>query len=356
MPTNPASPVPRRAFTLIELLVVVAIIALLVSILLPSLGNARQQAKSAKCRASLHSIGQALAACYAENNDYGPSWDDGESVNGRPLMYTWADVLFDMGYLGDEKAQICPNDQRPDDPARRTGLTRGFSFVKTPGTGEQPIPGVRSSYGINGIMHFNFPQDRYKDTAKQVYIADAWWTWFASLNAAWLFASKINVPQQDPANWPGEGVSSIGWRHGREMSANVLLRDGHAAGLTPKSSGITNPQTLLTTTVDTTKYFTWLPGEHPCRRLESAYAQGSGPGEVPYLNPYLKFEDDGTTPRKPEWKKAKERDRCKWLGPKGSADAFRNLHPYGYPDYLSATWRSDKLAWEKLPAPQGARN
>src|ERR1051326_3902444 len=64
------------AFTLIELLVVVAIIAILIAILLPSLRNAREQARLAKCGANLHSIGQAVTTCGAENRGYGPQWDD----------------------------------------------------------------------------------------------------------------------------------------------------------------------------------------------------------------------------------------------------------------------------------------
>lgn len=56
------------AFTLIELLVVVAIIALLLSILLPSLAGARNQAKSIACLSNVRSMGQMQLTFAAERN------------------------------------------------------------------------------------------------------------------------------------------------------------------------------------------------------------------------------------------------------------------------------------------------
>lgn len=58
----------KKAFTLIEVLVVIAIVALLMGILLPTLGRARLQAKVVTVNAELREIGMALEA-YSFDND-----------------------------------------------------------------------------------------------------------------------------------------------------------------------------------------------------------------------------------------------------------------------------------------------
>jgi prepilin-type N-terminal cleavage/methylation domain-containing protein len=96
----------RHAFTLVELLVVIGIIALLISVLLPSLNRARQAGNLVDCQARLQQMGQALQIYTAQHKgllpwsviDHSEPWTDATLPNAsnRETLWWWFFTLSEV--------------------------------------------------------------------------------------------------------------------------------------------------------------------------------------------------------------------------------------------------------------------
>lgn len=77
----------QRGFTLIEMMIVVAIIAILVSILVPNFVRARAQAQTSACEGNLKEIATAIELFQTDNDHYPSSGTvDGNNVELQPYL------------------------------------------------------------------------------------------------------------------------------------------------------------------------------------------------------------------------------------------------------------------------------
>src|SRR5688572_9159110 len=137
-----ATRVSRVGFTLVELLVVIGIIALLISVLLPSLAAARKQAKSVTSLSNLRQIGIGLVQYRIENRGFYPvaSW---ASMAGRPRV-RWADAIYP--YMKSSEVYMSPQ----LDDAHRQRMNKPFHHTCDPTANPGIIPGKTIYWGGYG--------------------------------------------------------------------------------------------------------------------------------------------------------------------------------------------------------------
>ncbi len=217
----------KRGFTLIEVLVVVAIIALLMAILVPSLAGVRAEGRRTVCLSNLHQLGLATRMYLDDNKDY--FWRD--NVAGDDGLFWW--FGFERDGPGPIDATDRPLDKKKGALARYLRSTDdGLQCPQFPYNSGSYLPKFAqrsASYGYNiglGPRNLNMPTHRSADYHRQssgIFVfADGV---LYDVEPATKFREGFfiaNVPEMFVERTP---MGYAHFRHNRR--AQVLYLDGH---------------------------------------------------------------------------------------------------------------------------------
>ena len=224
----------REGFTLIELLVVISIIALLISILMPSLGQARRTAQQVQCLSNQrqHSLGVEMYA-QAFKDVYPSNRVTDESGNTDNSVYFWMGTVGNI--VGAARYNLYSENDRPLNGYM--GVTEGggnaVEITRCPSDSVTWLP-TGTSYASNThkVIETNCSRGPNGDIGnRRGQVPQP--ANFVVLSEAGAYYSMYNDAAQNPANDPGLvdnsfNFSDLFW-HSPERKWNALFGDGHAA-------------------------------------------------------------------------------------------------------------------------------
>jgi prepilin-type N-terminal cleavage/methylation domain-containing protein len=156
-----------RAFTLIELMVTIAIIALLIGLMLPSMSGARRNARELVCSNNLRGVSQAVGAYRAEANMTLPGgWLDLGLIEREGVRDVASPALscpFDPAPVGDTGAKLSyvwmdPGENaRPLSPQTVDGYldVEGWGWTIAGDTPDDRGGGAHYRHGMRGNDRFD---------------------------------------------------------------------------------------------------------------------------------------------------------------------------------------------------------
>jgi prepilin-type N-terminal cleavage/methylation domain-containing protein len=216
----------RRAFTLIELLVVISIIALLIGILLPALGKARDSAKMSICSSQLRQVQIAKTAYLTEFDGVFMRHRSYENItlpDGRTREEFWFDQL--QPYFDNEEGYRCPDIDSGSFEWEYNENNIGYGYNAW-FLGQHPNRSDKSfSIWTAGV---DLPQERLRNPSDQLVFADS------ELKNGTVFSLSLWFPFINSKN---EGVASERHRnHGV-----TAFHDGHVETIKDPDNNINPP-------------------------------------------------------------------------------------------------------------------